>query len=340
MPPESESIVFNMNYDWKFLRAPEDKLWPLATAQVAVEKNGKQFYEVDYDDSDWETVGLPHAISASQSFAERAVDGGDTGIFRGIAFYRKKFTLPKEAAGKKIFVEFESARQAIYIWVNGEKVGYYEAGITASGFDLTEYIKYGEENVIAVANDSTSARNQTEYIKETIPGSEWGANDGVSHQWNTNDFNPTQAGLTGNVLLHVKPDIYQTLPLYNNLKTTGFRKVEYIATGGLRINDEYVFLTGYAQRSTNEWAAVGVANDWLAEYDMELVKESNANYIRWMHVAAKPVQIRSGEKYGIVSIMPAGDKEGDKNGREWSQRVEAMRDALIYFRNSPSVLFW
>ena len=122
--------------------------------------------------------------------------------------------------------------------------------------------------------------------------------------------------------------------------TTGFRKVEYTATEGLKINDKQIFLTGYAQRSTNEWAAIGVANDWLADYDMELVRESNANFIRWMHVAAKPSQIRSTDKYGIVSVMPAGDKESDKVGREWTQRVEAMRDTLIYFRNSPSVIFW
>ena len=472
-PPAAESVTFNMNLDWKYTRAPEKSLWPLADAQAAIAKDGKEFYEPDYDDSHWESISLPHAISASESFAEQAVDGGDTGVFRGIAFYRKKFTLPKESAGKKVFLELESARQAIYIWVNGEAVGYYEAGITASGFDLTPYIKYEEENVIAIANDSTSARGMSEYLKETIPGSPWGANDGVSYQWNTNDFNPTQAGLTGNALLHVKSEVYQTLPLYNNLKTTGtyiyadnfnidaktatihidaelrnegtadkdvvlevhivdpagtlkytfettgtvnsvsdagtvfetaveadvyensaetttvrtvdvthlnasfeatdlnfwspdepylydvytilksgetvldvektttgFRKVEYTSTGGLRINDKYVFLTGYAQRSTNEWAAVGMANDWLTDFDMELVRKSNANFIRWMHVAAKPAQIRSTDKYGIVSVMPAGDKEGDKTGREWAQRMEAMRDTLIYYRNSPSVIFW
>lgn len=471
--PPAESITYNMNLDWKYTRAPEGHFWPLSDAQAALVRNGKEFYEMDYDDSAWEQVSLPHALSASESFVKRAEDGGDLGVYRGIAFYRKKFTIPAESSGKKVFVEFESARQAIYIWINGTPIGYYEAGITASGFDLTPYIKYGEENIIAIANDSTSARGMSDYLKETVPGSAWGTNNGVSYQWNTNDFNPTQAGLTGNVLLHVKYDVYQTLPLYNNLKTTGnyiyadhfdiaaktatihvdaelrneskddkdvvlevhivdnsgtlqysfetsgtvtkandagavfetavepdvyenaaqptsvktvdvtrlhasfdatglnfwspddpylydvytilksgdvildvektttgFRKVEYTSTGGLKINDKYVFLTGYAQRSTNEWASVGIANDWLTDYDMELVRDSNANFIRWMHVAAKPTQIRSTDKYGIVSVMPAGDKEGDKTGREWTQRMEAMRDTLIYYRNSPSVIFW
>lgn len=123
--------------------------------------------------------------------------------------------------------------------------------------------------------------------------------------------------------------------------TTGFRKVEYdIEDGGLKINDSPVWLTGYAQRSTNEWAVIGVANDWLQDLDMQWIKESNSNFIRWMHVAPKPSQIRSGDKYGVVSVVPAGDKEGDVDGRQWDQRVEAMRDAMIYYRNSPSVIFW
>lgn len=59
-------------------------------------------------------------------------------------------------------------------------------------------------------------------------------------------------------------------------KETGFRKVEYdINNGGLRINDKSVYLKGYAQRSTNEWAVIGVANDWLTDIDMQLIKESN-----------------------------------------------------------------
>jgi beta-galactosidase len=41
-----------------------------------------------------------------------------------------------------------------------------------------------------------------------------------------------------------------------------------------------------------------------------------------------------------IEICPAGDKEGDAQGRQWDQRVEVMRDSMIYFRNNPSILFW
>ena len=122
---------------------------------------------------------------------------------------------------------------------------------------------------------------------------------------------------------------------------TGFREVKYdAASGGLKINGKNTWLTGYAQRSTDEWAAIGVASDWLQDYDAELIRKSNANFVRWMHVAPKPAPVRAFDKFGIVNAAPAGDKEGDVSGRAWAQRVEAMRDTMIYFRNSPSVVFW
>ena len=122
---------------------------------------------------------------------------------------------------------------------------------------------------------------------------------------------------------------------------TGFREVKYdAASGGLKINGKNTWLTGYAQRATDEWAAIGVAPDWLQDYDAELIRKSNANFVRWMHVAPKPAPVRAYDKFGIVNAAPAGDKEGDVSGRAWAHRVEAMRDTMIYFRNSPSVVFW
>ena len=478
--PVSPNVDYNMNLDWKFYM-PEGDNWPLSAAQESVRNafGGKEFYDPALDDSSWETVSVPHTFNDGELFDSLITGAGDAGT-RCITFYRKHFSLDEEHAGKKIFLEFEGVRQAAYLYVNGQFVGYYEHGVDPFGFDISEYVQFGsdQDNVIAVALDNTSARGMTNYMSETRPGSTPGSNDGVGYQWNTNDFNPTVGGLTRDVILHVKNDVYQTLPLYSNLKTigayvygsdfdipnktatitveaevrnesesaqdltlevavvdrdgmlwyhfaseanvtvpvaqdkgaafqtvvpddayaedpaptdtstvevktitasarvsglhlwstkdsylyqvysilkdsegnvldvteitTGFRKVESKGgvDGGIYINDELVWLTGYAQRSTNEWAAIGVAPDWMHDYDMELVRQSNANFIRWMHVAAQPADIRACDKYGIACVQPAGDKEGDVSGRQWDQRVEAMRDTIIYFRNSPSILFW
>jgi beta-galactosidase len=125
---------------------------------------------------------------------------------------------------------------------------------------------------------------------------------------------------------------------------TGFRKVEFrsgAGTGGVYINDKFTYLTGYAQRSTNEWTGLGQAYpDWMHDITAKLIHDSHANYLRWMHISPQRVDVDTFDRVGIVEVCPAGDKEKDPQGRQWEQRLEVMRDSMIYYRNSPSILFW
>jgi beta-galactosidase len=125
---------------------------------------------------------------------------------------------------------------------------------------------------------------------------------------------------------------------------TGFRKTEFkggAGTGGVHINEKFVYLKGYAQRSSNEWAGLGQAYpDWMHDFNAKLLRDSHANYIRWMHISPQRVDADSMARYGIVQICPAGDKERDAVGRQWDQRVDVMRSSIVYFRNNPSILFW
>jgi beta-galactosidase len=125
---------------------------------------------------------------------------------------------------------------------------------------------------------------------------------------------------------------------------TGFRKTEFkggTGTGGVYINDKFTYLKGYAPRSVNEWAAVGGAYpDWMSNFDMDLLHSGHGNYIRWMHISPKPRDARSCDRIGIVQVCPAGDNEGNPPEGQWTQRVAVMRNSIIYYRNSPSILFW
>jgi beta-galactosidase len=129
-----------------------------------------------------------------------------------------------------------------------------------------------------------------------------------------------------------------------NRLVTGFRKAEFkggAGTGGIYINDKFVYLKGYAQRCSNEWVALGGGYpDWLHDHTARMIRESHANYIRWMHVSPKRVDADAMARFGIVQLCPAGDKESDREGRQWEQRLEVMRISMIYFRNNPSILFW
>jgi beta-galactosidase len=107
------------------------------------------------------------------------------------------------------------------------------------------------------------------------------------------------------------------------------------------INDKPVYLTGFAQRSSNEWAGLGGGYPaWLHDYTAKMIRDDHANYVRWMHVSPQVVDVQACDKFGIVEVCPAGDKERDVQGRQWEQRLEVMKAAMVYHRNSPSILFW
>ncbi|HEX8138146.1 MAG TPA: DUF4982 domain-containing protein [Pyrinomonadaceae bacterium] len=121
---------------------------------------------------------------------------------------------------------------------------------------------------------------------------------------------------------------------------TGFRQTEF-AGGMVKLNGRTIQLKGYAQRSTNEWPALGPAVPaWVSDFSNRLMVESNANLVRWMHVTPWKQDVESLDRVGLMQAMPAGDSEKDVEGRRWEQRLEVMRDAIIYNRNNPSILFY
>jgi beta-galactosidase len=125
---------------------------------------------------------------------------------------------------------------------------------------------------------------------------------------------------------------------------TGFRQVDFrggVGTGGVYINGKFCYLKGYSQRASDEWAGLGQAYpDWMHDLTAKLIRDSHANYVRWMHISPQKTDVQAYDKYGIVEVCPAGDKEKDAKGRQWEQRVEVMHDSIIYYRNNPSILFW
>lgn len=121
---------------------------------------------------------------------------------------------------------------------------------------------------------------------------------------------------------------------------TGFRQAAYDKDRGILLNGHPVWLRGYAQRAANEWAQAGIVPEWLHDMDARWVRASGANHIRWMHVAASPMDIRACDRQGVVCTQPAGDKERENFGRQWDQRVELMRNVILAYRNHPAILFW
>src|SRR6185503_12092388 len=87
---------------------------------------------------------------------------------------------------------------------------------------------------------------------------------------------------------------------------TGFRKTEFkggAGTGGVWLNGRFVWLTGYAQRSANDWAGLGGAYPaWMHDFTVNQMRESHGNYLRWMHVAPQRADVDACDRFGIVQV--------------------------------------
>lgn len=121
---------------------------------------------------------------------------------------------------------------------------------------------------------------------------------------------------------------------------TGFRQTRF-ENGMVTLNGRVIQVHGYAQRTSNEWPAVGVSvPPWISDFSNALIVESGGNLVRWMHITPSKQDVESADRVGLIQAMPAGDAESDTSGRRWEQRKELMQAAIVYNRNNPSILFY
>jgi beta-galactosidase len=127
---KSGRAVINIDSHWKFHRGAQS--------------TGEHFSALTYNDSSWERVSLPHTWNA--------VDGTDGGndYYRGDGWYRKALTIPEGFRGKAVFLKFEAANKQAEVFVNGKSIYTHTGGYTSFTVNLTNKVKYGQTNLIAV----------------------------------------------------------------------------------------------------------------------------------------------------------------------------------------------
>ena len=103
----------------------------------------------DFDDSGFERVVVPHTNLRLpwHSFDEKS--------YEFVSCYRRRFKLPSEAHGHRVFVDFEGVMTASTVWINGTRLGEYKGGYTPFSFDLTPHVDFDGENVLVVDVDSS-----------------------------------------------------------------------------------------------------------------------------------------------------------------------------------------
>ncbi len=105
-------------------------------------------------DASWRKLDLPHDWAIEGPF--RLDLSGETGKlpWKGIGWYRKHFTVSATDAGKQIFLDFDGAMANAQIWLNGQYVGTWPYGYNSFRMDLTPFVQFGKENVVAVRLDT------------------------------------------------------------------------------------------------------------------------------------------------------------------------------------------
>src|SRR5579863_4742753 len=103
----------------------------------------------EFDDSGFKRVVIPH------SNIQLPWHNFDDKLYEFVSTYRRRFRLPKDAAGKRVFVDFEGAMTASTVWINGTALGEYKGGFTPFSFEITPHLHWDGENVLVVQLDST-----------------------------------------------------------------------------------------------------------------------------------------------------------------------------------------
>lgn len=157
----NERTVVTLEDNWKFIQQDVD----------GAEK-------VDFNAKKWQSVSVPHdwaiygpfdkevdkqTVQITQNLETTATEKyGRTGALPhiGTGWYRKSFQLPEFTKGKKALLVFDGAMSQAQVFVNGYKVGERPYGYSYFYFDISEYLKEGEENILAVRlhNDPKSSR--------------------------------------------------------------------------------------------------------------------------------------------------------------------------------------
>lgn len=120
---------------------------PLPSENLA---DGLAYLELEFDDSSWQAVTLPHDYAIAGPFTNSVSSSMGRLPSPGVAWYRKTFTLAAEDADKSVSLELDGAMQYALVWVNGHIVGGWPYGYASYRLDLTDYLAPGSENVVAV----------------------------------------------------------------------------------------------------------------------------------------------------------------------------------------------
>ena len=271
-----------------------------------------QMSQVDYNDSYWRRLNVPHDWAREGDFFVGNPSGAGGGALPGgIGWYRKHFQVNgEEVKREKFFIEFDGVYMNSTVYVNGKKVGFRPYGYSSFEYDITPYIKQGE-NVVAVRVDNSDQ-----------PNSRWYSGCGIyRHVWLTKT-NP----------IHVK-------------HWGVFRDFKFDAKTGFWLNGKNFKINGVCEH--HDFGCLGAAlNEDALHRKLTKLKAMGVNSIRSSHNPPAPELLNMCDTMGLIVMDESFDMWRRKKTQndyarffdEWHERD--LTDLILRDRNHPSILMW
>ncbi len=144
--PDSSLLYISLNGNWKFhwTAFPRERV--------------KRFYEVELDDTNWDTIPVPanwevegygHPIYLDERYPFTTTWPDAPTDYNPVGTYRHTFSIPETWKDEQIILHFAGAKSAMYLYINGQFAGYSQGSKTPAEFDLSSLVKPGE-NLISI----------------------------------------------------------------------------------------------------------------------------------------------------------------------------------------------
>jgi beta-galactosidase len=213
-------IVEDFNKNWNF------KLGDYPTA-----------IQANFDVSNWRTLQLPHDWSIEGAFnKDNPTKQAQAFLPAGMGWYRKTFTLPENWATKTVSIEFDGVFKNSEVWINGHLLGKRPNGYISFAYELSQYLNFGKENVIAVKVDNDAQPNSRWYTGSGIYRNVRLVASEKLHvaQWGTYVTNPEVSVAKASVHLEVtvenKSDVAKEFQLETSILDTNNKEVANATT--------------------------------------------------------------------------------------------------------------
>ncbi len=139
----------SFNENWKFV-----KYFNAKDETATFDKEPAGLESPSFSDNSWRTLDLPHDWAIEGPFSDTLENNTGLLPWKGIGWYRKHFNVSSADKDKRVYIDFDGAMAYSEVWLNGKYVGGWPYGYTSFRLDLTPYLNYGKENIIAVRLDT------------------------------------------------------------------------------------------------------------------------------------------------------------------------------------------